>query len=569
MSQIVIGKHNHKNVAIDITTLLATRLLVTADSGGGKTVLLKRIIEQAFDKIRIIVIDPEGEFAPMREKFDFVLATAGKGGETEIHPRSAALLALRLRELHASCICDISELKPSLRHEWVKLFLEGLVETPKSLWKPCLVIVDEAHMFCPEKGKGDSIAIDSMTALCTRGRKRMLVPCFATQRLASLSKDASSMLLNRLIGPTFETINRKRAADELSVPKDEMAEFYKEIQLLDPGNFFALGRAISRERILVKIGEITTPHGQEAMKYAIEPPPAPDEIKALLPKLADLPKTAEEKARTEKELRREIADLKQQIRHIPVAATSSGDTLKLKKQISSFEKLLEDVVKVLVKINAVGFDNSPIQPDEIKRALEETAKRISIMAENSFRKRSEELERFKREADRLIAKIKPLLSDMEVNVEVRRNEPFTVTPEPKRPHIALRPSTSNGNGDIPVGERAILIAAAQYPDGVDRDQLSVLTGYKRSSRDAYVSRLITKSYVRLNGSLILPTQEGVDALGSDYEPLPSGEDLRDYWLRKLPLGEKKILECLLRYGNSPVDREGLDEETGYKRSSRD
>ena len=78
MSTIVIGKTGNHNVTIDLNVLLSTRALLTADSGGGKTFALKRIIEQAFGKIQIIVIDPEGEFAPMREKLDFVLV--GKGG---------------------------------------------------------------------------------------------------------------------------------------------------------------------------------------------------------------------------------------------------------------------------------------------------------------------------------------------------------------------------------------------------------------------------------------------------------------------------------------------------------
>src|SRR6185312_5032994 len=42
---------------------------------------------------------------------------------------------------------------------------------------------------------------------------------------------------------------------------------------------------------------------------------------------------------------------------------------------------------------------------------------------------------------------------------------------------------------LPRGEHAILTAAAQYPDGVSREQLTVLTGYKRSSRDTYLQRL--------------------------------------------------------------------------------
>ena len=45
---------------------------------------------------------------------------------------------------------------------------------------------------------------------------------------------------------------------------------------------------------------------------------------------------------------------------------------------------------------------------------------------------------------------------------------------------------------LPVGEQSILRACIQFPDGVTREQLTVLTGYKRSSRDAYIQRLREK-----------------------------------------------------------------------------
>lgn len=45
MKNIIIGKAGTHNIGIDLETLLSTRMLVTADSGGGKTFALKRIIE--------------------------------------------------------------------------------------------------------------------------------------------------------------------------------------------------------------------------------------------------------------------------------------------------------------------------------------------------------------------------------------------------------------------------------------------------------------------------------------------------------------------------------------------
>lgn len=382
MSEIVIGKAGTHNVSIDLPVLLQTRMLVTADSGGGKTFLLKRLCEQLFGKVPILIIDPEGEFAPLREKFGFVLC--GKGGETPADPRSAGLVAHKFLELKASAICDIYEMKPAARHEWVRKFVEALIEAPKNLRHPTVVLVDEAHMFCPEKGKGESEASEAVKDLATRGRKRGLCAIFATQRLATLNKDASGMLGNRLIGPTFEDVNVKRAIEIMSVSNDHQKEFKEAIKLLEPGNFYALGRAISKDRILLKVGAIETAHGDQAMKYAETPPPAPDAIAKLLPKLSDLPKAAEEKAKTEAELRTEIRSLKAQLRSQPtanfgtkivadpkaieravdkarreVAAHYDAENSVVDKQLRNYQRFVRTVVELAGKLDAGPITTTP------------------------------------------------------------------------------------------------------------------------------------------------------------------------------------------------------------------
>jgi hypothetical protein len=121
---------------------------------------------------------------------------------------------------------------------------------------------------------------------------------------------------------------------------------------------------------------------------------------------------------------------------------------------------------------------------------------------------------------------------------------------------------------LPIGERKILAALIQYPNGLRREQLTVLTGYKRSSRDAYLQRLREKGYVVTGADQCSATEEGIAAL-PDAEPLPVGEALRDFWMERLPVGERVILEQLVAAHPAPVAREALDEATGYQRSSRD
>jgi len=51
------------------------------------------------------------------------------------------------------------------------------------------------------------------------------------------------------------------------------------------------------------------------------------------------------------------------------------------------------------------------------------------------------------------------------------------------------------DGSLTKGERAILTVVCQYPNGASREQITVLTGYKRSSRDTYLQRLCNKGFI--------------------------------------------------------------------------
>jgi chromosome segregation and condensation protein ScpB len=128
---------------------------------------------------------------------------------------------------------------------------------------------------------------------------------------------------------------------------------------------------------------------------------------------------------------------------------------------------------------------------------------------------------------------------------------------------------SESNGRLPIGEHKTLTAIAQFESGVSRKQLIVLTGYKRSSRDAYIQRLYNKDMVAVNGDTVTATEEGIRQLGSDFEPLPTGSALYEHWIGRLPEGERKVLEVLAAAYPDPVQREKIDETTGYMRSSRD
>lgn len=293
-------------VECDLDVLVTTRALVQANSGGGKSWALRRLLEQTFGHVQHLVIDPEGEFASLREKYDYVLA-AREGGDTVADPRFAKLLAERLLELGVSAVIDIYELKAHERVRFVKLFLDALVNAPKRLYHPALVVLDEAHVYCPQTGSAESGP--SVIDLCTRGRKRGYCAVLATQRLAKLHKDAAAECNNKLIGRCLE-VDAKRAADELGFTGRDGWHQFRE---LEAGEFYAVGPALTRSVKRVHVGGVLTTHPEAGQRVGLTAPPPTAAVRALLPKLEDLPKEAEEREHTAETLRRDLATTRREL----------------------------------------------------------------------------------------------------------------------------------------------------------------------------------------------------------------------------------------------------------------
>jgi hypothetical protein len=173
------------DLTLDLARLVDSRMLIAANSGGGKSWLLRLVAEQACGKAQVVILDPEGEFVTLREKFDFLLV--GSTGEVPAEPRAAGLLARRIMELQASAVIDLSDLKLADRRRFVRLYLESLMGLPKTLWRPLLVGIDEAHLFCPERSAGEAESTDAVIALMSQGRKRSYAGVLITQRLSRSS----------------------------------------------------------------------------------------------------------------------------------------------------------------------------------------------------------------------------------------------------------------------------------------------------------------------------------------------------------------------------------------------
>lgn len=126
----------------------------------------------------------------------------------------------------------------------------------------------------------------------------------------------------------------------------------------------------------------------------------------------------------------------------------------------------------------------------------------------------------------------------------------------------------NGS-NLPSGEHKVLVVLAQHNKLLLPQQITAYCGYKRSSRDAFISRLLTKGLVRREGKFIEITADGKNFLGNSYEKLPTGAALIEHHIKTLPHGESVIFEYLSKHWPDWVQKDVITEKTNYQRSSRD
>jgi hypothetical protein len=265
-------------VPVDLEELLATRLLVQGNSGSGKSHLLRRLLEQSAGHVQQVVIDPEGDFVTLSDRYGHLAIEAVDHSE-----RDVARFAARIREHRASVVLSLEGLEAEGQMRCAAAFLNGLFDAPRDHWYPALVVVDEAQLFAPAGGGEVAedvrrASLSAMTNLMCRGRKRGLAGVIATQRLAKLAKNVAAEASNFLMGRTFLDIDMQRAADLLGMERRQA----EAIRDLARGHFLGLGPAITRRPVAIRIGSVETSARSSSPKLTPLPQAPTDDMKDLL-----------------------------------------------------------------------------------------------------------------------------------------------------------------------------------------------------------------------------------------------------------------------------------------------
>lgn len=489
---------------------------ILATRGAGKSNTAVVMAEEMYEAgLPFVVIDPEGSWWGLRASEDGkspglpIPILGGRHGDIPLEREGGRLVADLVVDNRMSCILDLDSFESERARK--HFLLDFAVQLYKRNADPLHLFLEEADDYIPQKPmKEEAQLLRAWENIVRRGRKRGLGMTMITQRSAVINKNVLTQIETLIVMRTTSPQDRKAILAWVDY-HGQSREILESLPSLEDGEAWIWSPQWLKKVVRTQIRLRETYDSAATPKQMSKRPVATLADVDLAAFQKRMTATIERaKAEDPKELKHEIAKLRAQLAKVPVAA--------------------EPVIRVIEK---------PILSNEQLKSLREMSSKMN-------------------------AAIEGIISAANGNFSV----PLLPARLKTMPVMPLqRPSTESLS--VRRGERKILIALAQHPDGCTKEQITVLTGYKRSSRDTYLQRLTFNGYVdRFNGRLVC-TYAGRDALGDDFEPLPVGEALRVYWMQKLPAGEKAILELLIGHYPNSVDKEVLSETTGYQRSSRD
>ena len=252
--------------AIKTPIFLKTHTLLQAITGGGKTGLILKIIEELrspesvakYGYIPIVMSDDSGEFLKIPEYYnDFVVLDKKHYGEI-FNINDAFELGKKTRQLGISVILKMNDIGDRKDQEFFMAeFIKGFRSVGREDWKPCLLIIDEAELFVPTTSKRKNVASrEQLIDACKRAKKENIAILLATQFASDIHIDARRELANRIIGKTVELADRRLVADMLGD-----RSLVDKLWGLKVGEFYMRGDALSHNLLHVQVDEskIATP----------------------------------------------------------------------------------------------------------------------------------------------------------------------------------------------------------------------------------------------------------------------------------------------------------------------
>lgn len=563
--------HLSKSISLPIE-LTTRRSAIFGVSGSGKSNTATRCIEQLLVAgEQVILIDPKGEGWGLRTSadgkkpaFDIIVFGEPHGDIRDLREQHAEQIADFAVESGRSIVLSLLGFdSDQSERRFVTAFFKRLYRLKSQLAAKTrtLVVLEEAHLFVPEQASGAvGEMVGAVKRIARQGRSAGLGLMIVDQRPQDVAKSIISQSELLICHQLIHKLDRAALSDWVKAYDrggqgetflDSLAELQSgQAWVWSPAWLQLFERTMIDRRQTYDSG--ATPDGSSA---AAPKARASVDLDALKGQLAHVVEQA--KANDPQTLRADVARLKKELEAAKQAAETSAHAVKEKRvEVPVVKKAELDRIDNMIGKLATAFDRA----SQIGAKLKEATDTLAIAVKGGLPAVQQRV---------VMNPVADHVSKAFVSAVLpTATKPTAPSPSP-RPSPGGRGGSTDGEFVLGKGERAALTAIAQHADGVDATQLSILTGYKRSSRDAHLQRLRSAGLTDKRGEQITATPEGIAALGDSFEPLPTGAALQQHWLERLSGGERELFPLLIRVYPDALTTERLSELTNYQRSSRD
>lgn len=505
---------------------------ILAKRGVGKTYTASVMVEEMLkNNLPVVVLDPIGVWWGLRSSADgkgpglSIIIAGGDHADIPITPDNGTIMANMVVDQRLSVVIDFSHFRKGEQIKFVTDFAETLYHRNRDALH---LVVDEADAFAPQRTMpNEARMLGAFEDLVRRGRARGIGVTMITQRPAVLNKNVLTQI-EVLIALRMTAPLDQKAIDEwvkTHAEADQRDQFMAALPSMPIGTawFWSPGWLDVFKKVEVRKRETLDS--------------------------SSTPKVGDKRVEPRKLAEVDIEKLKEQLSEtIERVEANNPKILKhriglLEQQLRKYQK--QETQEPRVEIRKVEV---PVITDEQIQALTTACLQLQTISDDIIKS---------------------------VQASSHKHLPPPGYPEPsfarpaanKTPEVVSLPKATEmqmndaGNG-LKKAERLILATLAQY-GGRTVQQVAIITGYSSKGggfRNALGS-LRSKGYIEGQVDLQI-TEAGLAALGP-YDPLPSGQDLIQHWMRQLKLAERKILEVAAFKYPRRISTDKVAEMTGY------
>ena len=187
---------------LELEDIIGQCVAILGIRGSGKSNTAGVIFEELLrNNYPLSIIDIDGEYFGLKEKYEVLVVGRGEGVEIEVDETCAEEIAQISMEKNVPVVVDLSGFLSDERTAFLQEYLGALWNLAGKLRHPYIIGIEEAHAFIPQGVKTELKELIARVAL--RGRKRGLGAIVISQRSAKVDKDvlsqAGMLFLHRVV----------------------------------------------------------------------------------------------------------------------------------------------------------------------------------------------------------------------------------------------------------------------------------------------------------------------------------------------------------------------------------